>query len=74
MKEDRCPLCKRGIILEWKAGWYCSRIMTYRRNPCIFEVGDSDSPAQYQQQLTPLKKRWEELRKQRSKLRKEKSR
>lgn len=34
----RCPKCKRGVMLEWRAGWYCSR--TYaKKNPCHYEVG-----------------------------------
>lgn len=37
-KRCLCPKCKRGVMLEWKAGWWCSR--TYAtKNPCNYEVG-----------------------------------
>lgn len=35
---DRCPICKRGALLEWRAGYYCSRRYA-PRTPCDFEGG-----------------------------------
>lgn len=35
----RCPKCKRGVMHEWRVGWWCSRLYA-KKNPCDYEVGD----------------------------------
>lgn len=43
MKADHCPKCKRGTVLEWRVGWYCSRRYD-KRKPCDWEAGDVSKP------------------------------
>jgi hypothetical protein len=43
MKPDRCPVCKRGLVLEWTAGWYCARRYA-KRSPCDWESGFLEGP------------------------------
>jgi hypothetical protein len=38
VRPDRCPVCKRGVPLEWTAGWYCSRRYA-RHSPCDWTEG-----------------------------------
>jgi hypothetical protein len=33
----RCPKCKRGIMLEWRVGWWCSRRYA-KKDACDYEV------------------------------------
>jgi len=37
-KEERCPKCGRGWVLEWIAGWWCSRRYA-AGDPCDWIVG-----------------------------------
>lgn len=43
-RVHRCPRCKRGLVLEWTVGWYCSRRYD-REDPCGWEQGDSGPTA-----------------------------
>jgi hypothetical protein len=37
-EPDRCPRCKRGLVLECNFGWWCSRRYA-KRSPCDWEKG-----------------------------------
>jgi len=41
----RCPKCKRGYMVEWRVGWYCSNLYArQKRHRCDYEVGDPPMP------------------------------
>lgn len=42
MSPQRCPKCKRGEVLEWMAGWWCSRRYDYP-DACDWIAGEAES-------------------------------
>lgn len=51
MNAPRCPICRRGVLLEWLAGMYCSRRYAKRGKTCDFEIGICNNRAQYRRQV-----------------------
>lgn len=47
----KCPACRKGILLEWKAGVYCSRLYNKNKKSCYFEAGLCNSPAEWEEQV-----------------------
>lgn len=45
-----CPICKRGVLLEWRAGFYCSNRYA-QEDRCDFEGGWCNSPEEFQRTI-----------------------
>lgn len=49
-KNERCPLCHSGLVVEDTTGTFCSRRYNPRR-PCKFETGVCATRTEFNQQV-----------------------